>query len=358
MFTDEEIMKSIASVIGKNDTEATVSKWLDTGFPPLNNASSADWNKGFPVGRLIEIAGPPSSGKTAIATKIMIAAQQAGGIAGFMDHEHSFSSDLAKNMGLDTERRFLYKKPVTFEESVATFNLAVQHIRDKKLIPADAPIVWVFDSLAMMIPQSTLYDAKGKLRDPSSLNMNDHTALSRATATHFKAIAMMADLHNVCVIFLNQMRTKLGVMFGDPRKTTGGSAPEFCFSQRLWLSAKPIKKTPSSEVEGMEVTGKFVKNKISAPFREATWRFMFQEDGSGRFDVERSLIEFMDDKGFLERSGAPGAVKFEGKSVNKMKLAQQITIEGEAGFAKLKALLPPKYEVPVVATVDITGDEE
>jgi len=168
----------------------------------------------------------------------------------------------------------------------------------------------------------------------------------------------MADLHNVCVIFLNQMRTKLGVMFGDPRKTAGGSAPEFCFSQRLWLSAKQIKKTPSSEPEGMEVTGKFMKNKISAPFREATWRFMFQEDGSGKFDFERSLIDFMDDKGFLEHSGAPGAVKFEGKSINKEKLARQIEAEGATGFVKLKALLPPKYEVPVVATVNIASDEE
>lgn len=357
MSTSEDVMKALSSVIGENDKEATVSQFLDSGFPPLNNASSSDWDGGFPVGRLIEIAGPPSSGKTAIATKVMIAAQRAGGLAGFMDHEHSFSTKLAVNMGLDVNKAWIYKKPDTFEKSVAIFNKAVAYTREKKLIPASAPIVWVFDSLAAMIPQSTLYDDKGQLRDPEKLNMNDHTALARATSTHFKAIAMMAETHNVCVIFLNQIRMKIGVMFGDPRKTTGGSSPEFYFSQRLWLSAKQIKKPKQSEPAGMEITGKFVKNKISAPFKEASWRFMFQEDGSGHFDVERSLIDFLDEKHFIERSSKPGDVKFEGKSINKEVLARQIEAEGEVGMKKLKALLPAKYEPPVVASLDLDDSE-
>lgn len=353
-----DVMKTLASVIGDNEDEATVTKFLDSGFPPLNDASSANWDNGFPVGRLVEIAGPPSSGKTAIATKVMIAAQKAGGVAGFMDHEHSFSSKLATNMGLDTSHGWVYKKPDTFEKSVAIFNKAVAYIRENKLIASDAPIVWVFDSLAAMIPRSTLYDEKGELRDPEKLNMNDHTALARATSTHFKAIALMAEKYDVCVIFLNQLRAKIGVIFGDPRTTTGGSSPEFYFSQRLWLTARQIKKKNQNVPLGMEITGKFVKNKISAPFREATWRFVFQEDGSGRFDVERSLIDYLEENQLIESSGARGSVKFEGKSINKDVLARQIEAEGPAGFAKLKALLPARQTAQIVGSFEVNTSDE
>lgn len=358
MSSPADIMKALVGVIGENDEEATVRHFLDTGFPPLNHASSANWDNGGPVGRLIEIAGPPSSGKTAISTRLMAAAQAAGGIAGFNDHERSFSLTLAPRLGLDvTPGRLIYKKPQTFEESVAIYHLAVKTIREKKLIKPDAPIVWVFDSLAAMVPQSILTDSKGKARDATDRNMNDNTALARATSAHFPAIAMIAEQFNVLVIFLNQIRTKIGVMFGDPRKTTGGDSPAFYFSQRLWLSASQIKK--GTEVIGMEVTGKFVKNKVARPFQEAKWRFMFQPDGTGRFDRERSLIEFLDaEKRFDQESAdgkspAAGKVIWEGKQVYKEALARQIEEEGDAGFAKLKALLPPNYEPPVTDEIPV-----
>lgn len=355
MASAEDIARAMASAIGDNDDEATVRHYLDTGFPPLNHASSAHWDKGGPVGRVIEIAGPPSSGKTAIATRMMAAAQEAGGIAGFMDHERSFSVTLAPKLGLDvTPGRFIYKKPKTFEESVSVFHKAVALVRDKKLIDPDAPMVWVFDSLAAMVPQSILFDNKGKERSAEERNMNDNTALARATSAHFPAIAMIAEQYNVLVIFLNQMRTKIGVVFGDPRKTTGGDSPEFYFSQRLWLSAAQIKKG-GGEIIGMEVTGKFVKNKVARPFQTAKWRFMFQPDGTGRFDAERSLIEFLEAEGCLDK-GAPGKVVWEGKQIPKETLARQIEAEGAAGFDKLKALLPKRYEPPVSAEIDL-GEE-
>lgn len=362
MSSPADIAKALASAIGDNDPEATVSSYLDTGFPPLNHASSSDWDGGAPVGRVIEIAGPPSSGKTAIATEIMSAAQRAGGVAGFNDHERSFQKTVAEKIGLDTKPgRFVYKKPETFEESVAIFHLAVSTIREKKLIAKTAPIVWVFDSLAAMVPQSVTTDAKGKARDATDRNMNDNTALSRATSAHFPAIAMIAEKYDVLVIFLNQIRTKIGVMFGDPRKTSGGDSPAFYFSQRLWLSASQIKK--GTEVIGMEVTGKFVKNKVSRPFQEAKWRFMFQPDGTGRFDRERSLIEFLDSEGRFPaetsdgKEPAKGKIIWEDKQLFKEEVARRIEAEGPTGFAKLKALLPTRYEPPVVAVV-FAGEEE
>ncbi|SOC90110.1 protein RecA [Rhizobium sp. AN5] len=361
MSKPEDIMKALAGVIGANDPEASVKHFLDTGFPPLNNASSANWDNGGPVGRVIEIAGPPSSGKTAIATALMTAAQKAGGIAAFMDHERSFMSSVAKKIGLDTTPGiFIYKKPETFEQSVDTFHKTVALIRDKKLIAKDAPIVWVFDSLAAMVPQSVLQDAKGNAREAAERNMNDNTALARATSAHFPAIAMIAEKYDVLVIFLNQMRKKIGVVFGDPRKTTGGDAPEFYFSQRLWLSAAQI-KGPNGDVLGMEVSGMFVKNKVARPFAKAKWRFMFQPDGTGRFDVERSLIEFLNEEKLFPTTKPDGKevrkgfVFWEGKEIARENLARQIEAEGPTGFAKLRALLPAAYKPPVVADVELAA---
>lgn len=354
MASADDIYADIASMIGANDEESTVTHWLDSDFPPLNHASSHDWSHGFPVGRMIEIAGPPSSGKTAIATAAMAAAQKAGGIAGFMDHERSFSLALAPKLGLDTTPgKFIFKKPRTFEESLQMCVVAATVIRKKKLIPKDAPICWVFDSLAAMVPQSALFEMKnGKIVGERSLEdrtMNDNTALARATSNAFPAFAQHCEELGICAIFLNQLRMKIGVMFGDPRKTTGGNAPEFYFSQRLWLSSSQIKK--GTEIIGAEVTGKFMKNKVARPFQEAKWRFMFQPDGTGRFDKERSLIEFLEGVGALTK-GKAGYVIWDGKQVAKETLARQIETEGDAGFAKLKALLPAKYEAPVVAEVE------
>lgn len=358
----EDAVKILNGVIGENDDSSTVHQYLDTGFPPLNFASSNSWTGGLPVGRIIEIAGPPSAGKTAIATRAMAAAQKMGGVAGFMDHERSFSTILAPRLGLDvTPGRFIFKKPRTFEESMGIFQLACSTIREKKLIAKDAPICWVFDSLAAMVPQSVLTDSKGKERKAEDRNMNDNTALARATSAHFPALAMLTEEYNVCTIFLNQLRTKIGVMFGDPRKTTGGDSPAFYFSQRIWLGSSQIKV--GTDVTGTEVTGKFVKNKVSRPFMEASWRFMFQQDGTGRFDAERSLVEFLNDNKCFPETDADGKapkqgfVIWEGKQIARETLARKIEAEGEIGFAKLKALLPKVYEPEVVATIEVDEEE-
>lgn len=350
-----QIAAALGKEIGENDEESTVRQWLDSNFPPLNMASGASWTAGFPVGRIMEIAGPPSAGKTALATEAMIAAQQAGGIAAFMDHERSFSFKLAQKLGLNTqEGAFIYRKPKTFEESVALFKFTCQIIRQKKLIDKDAPICWVFDSLAAMVPKSVLFDSKGKERSAEERNMNDNTALARATSAHFPAVAQVAEDYNVCGIFLNQLRTNIGVMFGDNRKTTGGDAPAFYFSQRLWLSSKKIKDPKTNEIIGAEVTGKYEKNKAARPFATAKWRFMFQPDGTGRFDIERSLVDFLKDNDALTKASRQGYVEFEGKQYTYEQLARHI--EETDALDKLKALLPPEYEPEVVATVT-TEDE-
>lgn len=346
----KDLGAELAAIIGANDEATEVKSWLDSGFAPLNFASSSKYDGSFPVGRMIEIAGPSSSGKTAIATQAMIAAQKAGGMCGFNDHERSFSETLGVRLGLNNKPGyFVFKKPRTFEQSLQICVHAATAVREKKLIPKEAPICWVFDSLASMVPQSALLDAKtGEDRGFESRNMNDNTALPRATGAHFPAFAQHMEELDVCAIFLNQMRSKIGVLHGDPRKTTGGNAAEHYFSQRLWLSASQIKK--GTDIIGSEVTGTFKKNKVARPFRQATWRFMFREDGSGFFDVERSLVDFLIKQKALDMSG--NYVVWDGNKYFPEVFARKVEKEGL--MPALKALLPANYE----PTIEIADENE
>lgn len=360
MASAAEIAKALGGAIGTNDDEATVDTFLDTGYAPLNFALSGRWDGGLPGSRMSEIAGPSAAGKTAIATCAMRAAQKMGGIAGISDHEHAYSQKLAEKIGLDlTPGRFVYKKPRTFEDSLTTCVRAAEIIRTKKLIAPEAPIVWVFDSLASMVPQSALVNMKtGKDKDMSERNMNDNTALARATSAHFPALALYLEELGIAGIFLNQIRMKVGVVYGDPRKTPGGEAPLFYDTIKMMLgaAAKITKGTgDAAEVIGMQITAAVVKNKVVRPFQKASWRFMFQPDGTGRFDAERSLIEFLEGEKLL-KTARPGYVEWDGKQWHKEKLARHIETAGLLN--ELHALLPKNYEPEIVDPSAMTGDVE
>ncbi len=355
MASAEEIAKALNGITGGNDEEATVTQWLDTGFPPLNHALSGSWTGGLPVGRVVEISGPPSSGKTAIATRAMAAAQAMGGLAAFFDHERSFSLKLAPLLGLDVSpSKFIYKKPETLEQSFALMTAAATFIREKKLIKKDAPMCWVFDSLAAMVPNAILYDSKGKLRDSNERNMKDNLALATAASQQLPIVAQKAEDLGICVIVLNQLRTKPGVMYGDPIYTPGGDAKQFYYSVCMRLAAAKLTKGEGAakEVLGMEVSGRTTKNKVNRPFLAAKWRFMFQKDGTGRFDVERSLIEFLVSEKILKTGAGSNAaqVEFGGKMIHRETLARDI--EKRKAFKELTALLPAAYEPPVVAEIE------
>lgn len=351
MSNVDELAKLMEDVAGGNDEQSTVKHFLDTGYPELNHALSNGWNSGFPVGRVVEIYGPESSGKTAIATAAMISAQRAGGFAAFFDHERSFQQYLAEAQGLDPHPgRFLYKKPRTFEESLELAGKVSAKIREKKLIAPDAPICFVFDSLAFMIPNSALFDKKGNEKTPGERSMHDNTALARATSAHFPAFAQHCDDFGICAIFLNQIRMNIGVVYGNPETTPGGKTPKFVFSQRIALKAKKITKGTGEDAEviGSEITAKVIKNKVSRPFRTATYRFEFRPDGTGFFNTTRSLLEFLMKEGHIKKAG--NYVEWEGKKYYPGPLAEKIDADGT--YDKLEALLPSVYEPTVVAEIE------
>lgn len=324
---------ALTKVAGENDAIQNVKIWLDTGFPPLNKAISGRYNGGFPVGRIVEMFGPESSGKTMIATKAMIQAQQMGGIAIFNDHERSFDSKIANQVGLLTGEGdpWIFKTPETFEQSVTETIKMVEDIRDAKLISPDAPIVVVFDSLASMVPKSKMAKAVDEQ------GMNDSLALAKATSAVFPVLTQYVQKYNMLCIVLNQTRLKPGVIYGNPTTTPGGEAPKFYASVRVQLSKSLSPKDKASgEVTYQDITASCIKNKVSAPFRKAKWRFMFNADGSGHFDVVGSLLEYMVENDLIEQAGT--RIVWEGKSYYRAQLTTKIETEGT--IDKLMALLP------------------
>lgn len=332
-----ELADALTKAIGPNDPEQEVKNWLDTGYPLLNKIISGDYDKGLPCGRIIEMYGPPSAGKTLIATLLMIAAQKAGGVAGFNDHEYTYQLPFAKKLGLvDTFPQWIYRRPDTWEESNTLMLKAGEAIRKSGKIAADAPILWVCDSVAAMIPKSMLMDKDGKARGIDELNMNDTTALSRVSSSTLKVINQMAAKLNVTVLYLNQVRTKIGVVYGDPTTTPGGAAFEFYASVRLALGKKLVKI--DGDVVG-QVTGVTTKkNKVSRPFQEVDLRLTFDEDGMAHFDFTGGMIDFLVTNKKLDMAGAY-ITWIDGKKYYKKALAAKIDAEGAVAIEALKALV-------------------
>ncbi len=364
MASAGSIASILAGAIGGSDEQSTVTGYLDTGYPPLNHALTHRWDGGLPVKRIVEIYGPESSGKTALATMAMADAQRQGGFAGFNDHERSFDEPQGINLGLSVDPdKWLYKKPKTFEESLTLCVQTALILRGQKLIPDDAPICWVFDSLAFMVPQSALYEMKGgkvvKEKSASERSMHDNTALARATSAHFPAFAQHCEDLNICAIFLNQIRMNIGVVYGNPETTPGGKTPKYVFSQRISLGSSKITKGEgaNAEVLGAQITAKVIKNKVSRPFETAKWRFEFQDNGQGHFAVARSLLEFLCEQGILKKTGAY-ITWTDGKKYFAGPLAQKI--EDENLLDELKALLPAaeEYEAPVAVETDDTDEAD
>lgn len=252
----------------------------------------------------------------------MIAAQRMGGIAVFLDHENSFDVGLAVGMGLNAdedEGYWVYKQPNTFEESVELMGQILNLVRSEKLIPDSAPIVIVADSLASMVPRSKAEKfgkmADGTAKDKDELNMNDNTALARATSANFPTLAQWCRQYNCCLIVLNQVRTKIGVMFGDPTTSPGGDSPKFYASVRIRLGAGQLKD--GKDKIGQSVGAECVKNKVAPPFEKCSWNFYY--DTSRGLDVIESLVEHMLEDGLLPKN-ASGRVEIGDKKFTKSQI--------------------------------------
>ena len=318
-----------------NAAGSAPSLWLDTGNPVLNHRISGKYRTGgLPMGRVVEIFGGASSGKTLISTNAMISAQKAGGIAMFMDHERSFDQRLAEKLGLNPDPdMWVYDKPDTFEQSIdkATEIMALVRTGDFG-VAKDAPICLVFDSLASMVPQSK-WD-----KTHADYNMHDKLALAAATSAAFPAFTQHVEQSNVMAIFLNQTRTKMNVQNGDPTTTPGGHAPEFYSSVRLKLTGGKIYDEKTKQVLGKHVACETVKNKTYRPFQKTEWDAVFEGDGFLKMDVIGAVVEELKTLGTIATHGA--YLEWEGKKLYKSQIVKKIESEGQKAIDALFAMLP------------------
>lgn len=328
------LIDELDGLVQENSEESlSVRSYLDTGLIPLNVMLSGNPNGGIAAGRIHEIFGMQSCGKTAIATFAMMSAIKANGIAMFEDHERSFDLAQARHLGLPKDSgRFLYQKPNTYEESYERILKVAVKVRQKQIIPDEAPLVAVIDSLASCIPRSivaklTGTDDKGEMEDMGKMediNMRDKLALATATSDTFKVFANFAERFNMTLIVLNQLRENPAAGPGDNTRTPGGKAPGFYASTRLKLSAaKLVKDVKGKKVQiGQQVTCTSIKNKTYRPFLATQWDFLFDENGRGHIDTIGANIDFAKEVGKLDVSG--NYVVWEGKKYYKSQLIELI----------------------------------
>ena len=294
---------------------------------------------GLPRGRVVEIYGPESSGKTTLALHAIANAQAAGGIAAFIDAEHAFDPEYAKKLGVDIDA-LLVSQPDTGEQALEITDM---------LIRSGALDLIVIDSVAALVPRAEI---EGEMGD-------SHVGLqARLMSQALRKITGALSTNNTTAIFINQLREKIGVMFGSPETTTGGKALKFYASVRLDIRRIETLKDGTEPV-GNRTRVKVVKNKVAPPFKQAEFDILYGE-GISR---EGGILDMSVEEGFVRKSGAwytyDGDQLGQGKENARTYLKDNPELTNELErLIKEKLSVGPQVDQPVDLVVVPPAEEE
>lgn len=320
------------SVMKLGDSRANMNiETIPTGSISLDIALGLG---GVPKGRIIEVYGPESSGKTTVALHMVAEVQKRGGIAGFIDAEHALDPVYAKNIGVDIDNLYI-SQPDNGEQALEI---------TETMVRSGAVDIVIVDSVAALVPKAEI---DGEMGD-------SHVGLqARLMSQALRKLTAVISKSNCIVIFINQLREKVGVMFGNPETTTGGRALKFYSSVRLDVRRIETLKQ-GGEVIGNRVRVKVVKNKIAPPFKEAEFDIMF---GKG-ISREGDILDLAAKDNIIEKSGAwfayNGSKIGQGRENAKQYLADNPDILAEVeekvrtkyGLAPAHEGLPQREEEP------------
>ncbi len=312
------------SIMKLGDDSIQEIEVIPTGSIGLNVALGVG---GYPRGRVIEIYGPESSGKTTLAIHAIAEAQKAGGIAAIIDAEHAFDRFYAQKLGVDVNN-LLIAQPDNGEQAL---EIAEQ------LIASAAVDIVVIDSVAALTPKAEIEGDMGENKVGLQARLMSQ-ALRKLTATISKT--------KTCCIFINQLREKIGIMFGNPETTTGGNALKFYASVRMDIrKSTPVKD--GDEVLGHLTKVKIVKNKVAPPFRRAEFDIMFGEGISKIGEI----IDLGVDYGIIKKSGSwfsyEGTKLAQGRDATKQLIADNPELAEELEAKIMEALKNKAQESPV-----------
>ena len=291
---------------------------ISTGSMSLDLATGIG---GVPKGRIIEVFGPESSGKTTLTLHIIAEAQKQGGRAAFIDAEHALDPEYAKNLGVDVDE-LLVSQPDYGEQALEIAEM---------LVRSGAVEIVVVDSVAALVPKHEIDGAMGD----ATVGMQ-----ARLMSQALRKLAGVINKTNTTIIFINQLREKIGVMFGNPETTTGGRALKFYASVRMDVRRIETLKQ-GGEVVGNRVRVKVVKNKIAPPFKEAEFDIMFGKGISKTGDILDLAVK----ENIVEKSGAWFA--YGGSKIGQgRENAKQYLAEHPAICAEIEAQVRVRYQLP------------
>ncbi len=266
------------SIMKMDDSKPRKIDGISTGALSLDIALGG---AGIPRGRVVEFYGPESSGKTTLALHVIANAQRSGGVAAFIDAEHALDTTWARKLGVNVNG-LLISQPDTGEQGLDITEM---------LVRSNAVDIIVIDSVAALVPAAELAGEMGQ----------SHVGLhARLMSQALRKLTGAISKSKTCVIFINQIRMKIGVMFGNPETTTGGNALKFYCSVRIDIRRVSTIQDAKGEAIGNHVRARVVKNKVAAPFKTSEFDIMFDSGIS----YEGNLVDFGAECGVIAKSGA------------------------------------------------------